>query len=98
MSQQLIKPNEGKTETTTIHESKYFPFNIVERSTQKGDETEQEFLIVVSNAIMTELEFKDFQSAEDYIAARPWDLIINLLGYTIEKRLEYEKLNAETRS
>lgn len=82
-----------KNVTTTIHESKHFPFQIIEiKSTDiQTEETDVIFKIGVGGAFMSEKEFKSMENANKYIGGRPWELITNLICFTIHNAIEYEK-------
>lgn len=79
--------------TTTIHESKHFPFQVVEiNSTDiQTEETNVIFKIGVGGAILSEKEFKTMENANKYIGGRPWELITNLICFTIQNAMEYER-------
>lgn len=83
----MSKTNEMPTKattTTTIHESKQFPFVIVEKTTTQEEHEEKTYFIGLAGQIISENQFDSKDDAEDYIASRPWDLIINLVGTTIK--------------
>lgn len=79
------------TTTTTIHESEQLPFLIVEETTTKDEESNTNFKIAVGGNIMSDKAFATKEEAEEYIASRPWDLIINLMGLTYQIMNEHEK-------
>lgn len=79
------------TTTTTIHESKQFPFIIIETNTTKNEESNTYYKIAVSNNILSDKAFETLKKAEEYITSRPWDLIINLIGLTYQMMKENEK-------
>lgn len=78
------------TTTTTVHQSKTFPFVIVEQTTTQDEESTTKFSIAVNNQIVSEKTFSTIEQAEKYIKSRPWDLIINLMGLTIKIMKENE--------
>ena len=82
-----------KTESTTVHDSKVEPFQIVQVTTT-NEETKKEttkYMIGVCGQFVSKKEFKSMESAEIYIARKPWELIINLNYVTIKMVQEYEK-------
>ena len=79
------------TTTTTIHESNQMPFSIVEFTTTKDEESNTHFEVAVNNQIMSDKAFATKEEAEEYIASRPWDLIINLMGLTFQIMQDNEK-------
>ena len=78
------------TTSTTIHQSKQFPFVIVEFTTTKDEESSTHYEIAVGNLIMSDKAFTTKEMAEEYIASKPWDLIINLIGLTYQTMNENE--------
>lgn len=82
-----------KTESTTVHNSKVKPFQIVQVTTT-NEETQEEtskFMIGACGQFVSEKEFKSLENAEKYIATRPWELIINLNYITIKLIQEHEE-------
>ena len=45
---------------------------------------QKEFMIAVSNNLVTANTFDSIESAEDYINSKAWYLLINLIGLTIQ--------------
>lgn len=93
MKEKTHAVKETETQTTTIHESKHFPFQIVEVTTI-NDKTQKEnkiFMIGAMGEIMCKTKFTKIENAEKYIASRPWELITNLMCITIKNAIEYEK-------
>ena len=78
-------------EIITIHESKHFPFQIIEKTTTNEKEENKDFKIAALGAFMTHQVFKTKAEAEKYISKRPWELITNLICATIQNAFEYEK-------
>ena len=72
------------TTTTTVHQSKIFPFVIVEQTTTQDEETKTTFAVAVNNQILSEKTFSTLEQTEKYIKSRPWDLNINLIGLTYQ--------------
>lgn len=72
------------TTSTTIHESKHFPFIVVETTTTEKETTKTKFSIAIQNHIISEKTFDSLEKAEKYIGSRPWELIINLIGLTCQ--------------
>lgn len=83
-------PTKAET-TTSVLESKHFPFVVIEQTTIKNDKENKTFLIGLAGSIVSEKKFKSLESAEKYIASKPWELIINLVGTTIKLMKENEK-------
>lgn len=83
-------PTKGET-MTSVHESKHFPFVVIEQTTIKNEKETKTFRIGLAGSIISEKTFKSLETAEKYIASKPWDLIINLVGTTIELMKENEK-------
>lgn len=83
-------PSKAET-TTSVHESKHFPFVIIEQTTIKNEKETKTFRIGLAGSIVSEKTFKSLESAEKYIASKPYDLIINLVGTTIKLMKEDEK-------
>lgn len=81
------------TTTTTIHESKNFPFQIIEIITTNEEDKiiEKTFKIGAMGAFMSEKVFTRKCDAEKYISLRPWELIINIICLTIQNAISYEK-------
>lgn len=79
--------------TTTVHESKHFPFQIIEIITTNNNTQEEihQYKVGVGGAFMSEKVFKTFETAQKYISSRPWELITNLMCFTIQNAFEYEK-------
>lgn len=78
---------------TLIHDSKHYPFQVIEITTI-NNETEKEitqFKIGVGGAFMSEKVFKTRENAEKYIGGRPWELITNIMCFTIQNAIQYEK-------
>ena len=93
MKEQTNATKATETQTTTIHESKHFPFQIVEVTTI-NDKTQKEnkvFLIGAMGEIMCKTKFSKIENAEKFIASRPWELITNLVCLTIKNAISYEK-------
>lgn len=78
------------TTTTTVHQSKTFPFLVVEQNTTQNEETTTTFAVGVQNQIVSEKTFSTLEQAEKYIKSRPWDLIVNLMGLTYQIMKENE--------
>ena len=79
--------NEMPTKATTatkIHNSKHFPFIVVETEKTENETTETKFRIAINNQIISEKTFDSLAEAEKYIGSRPWELIINLIGLTYQ--------------
>lgn len=87
-------PTRGTT-VTTIHDSKHFPFQIIEITTTFNDVQEpieeKQFRVGMCGQFMSEKAFASKQTAEKYISARPWELITNMVCLTIHNAFEYEK-------
>lgn len=84
-------PTKGTT-TTTIHESKNFPFQIVEVTITEDHKKEQKFFqIGVAGQIMSKTKFSTLENAESYVSKRPWELITNLICLTVQNAIEYER-------
>lgn len=84
-------PSKGTT-TTTIHESKNFPFQIAEVTITEDHKKEQKFFqIGVAGQIMSKTKFSTLENAESYISKRPWELITNLICLTVQNAIEYER-------
>lgn len=81
----------SKTESVTIHESKHFPFQIVEITITDNENEQKQFKIGTCGQIISEKTFADKEKAEKYISSRPWELITNLICVTIQNAIEYEK-------
>lgn len=79
------------TTTTTIHESKQFPFLIIEQTEVKNDKEKKQYRIGLAGAIISEKVFTKNETAEKYIASRPWELILGIVGRTFEIMQENEK-------
>lgn len=79
------------TTTTKVHESKHFPFQIIEITTTTEEKEEKEFRIGSCGQILSEKVFKEHAKAEKYISTRPWELITSLCCLTIKNAIEYEK-------
>ena len=80
-----------ETTTTTIHESKNFPFQIVEITTTKGEKVKKQFRIGMLGEFVSTTTFSTKENAEKYISKRPWELITNLVCLTFKNAFEYEK-------
>ena len=80
-----------ETTTTTIHESKTFPFQIVEITTTQGKKEAKQFRIGMLGEFVSHKVFKTKETAEKYISNRPWELITNLVCLTFKNAFEYEK-------
>lgn len=80
-----------ETTTTTIHESKHFPFQIVEITTTKGKKEIKQFRIGMLGELVSAKVFLKKETAEKYISTRPWELITNLVCLTFKNAFEYEK-------
>lgn len=79
--QNLKEPKkEITTQSVTVHESKTFPFRIVETNNEKG----KFYQIAIGQSIMSPKHFKTKFGAEMYIKMKSWDLITNVIGLTIE--------------
>lgn len=77
----LEKPSkEVTTQSVTIHESKTFPFRIIETTDEKG----KFYQIAIGQSIMSTKHFKTKFGTEMYIKMKSWDLITNVIGLTIE--------------
>lgn len=99
MKEQLQETKQGSTQTTTIHESKHFPFQIVEVTTTSNDEQNpsenKEFYIGMAGEFVSKKTFSELAQAEKYIASRPWELITNLVCVTFKNAFEYEKSKSD---
>lgn len=95
MKPDLKDTKQGTTQTTTIHESKHFPFQIVEVTTTNNDELNpketKEFFIGMAGEFVSKKKFTELTKAEKYIGTRPWELITNLVCLTFKNAFEYEK-------
>ncbi len=80
-----------ETTTTTIHESKHFPFQIVEITTTKRKKEIKQFRIGMLGEFVSAEVFLKKETAEKYISSRPWELITNLVCLTFKNAFEYEK-------
>lgn len=82
-----------KTESVTIHESKHFPFQIVEITISDNEKSNEQklFKIGTCGQIVSDKTFADKEKAEKYISSRPWELITNLMCVTIQNAIKYEK-------
>lgn len=79
--QDLKQPKkEVTTQSVTVHESKTFPFRIIETTDEKG----KFFQIAIGQSIMSRKHFKTKIGAEMYIKMKTWELITNVIGLTIE--------------
>jgi len=63
------------------------PFSIV--SSEKGSR------IAIGNQIISQKIFENEKLAKDYVEMKPWELLINGIGFIIEKTIEYKKLQDE---
>lgn len=77
-------PTQEGTTTKTIHDSKTFPFVIVEETKSNDDKEETNFMIGLAGQLICEKKFKTMKSAEMYISRKPWDLIMGFVCTTIE--------------
>lgn len=95
MIQKLKDTKQGQTTSTTIHDSKHFPFQIVEITTTINDVEEpfeeKQFRVGMCGQFVSEKAFASKETAEKYISARPWELITNMVCLTIQNAIEYEK-------
>lgn len=91
MPAQEMPTNSRKT--TTIHESKHFPFQIIEMLTFDNEDNlvEKTFKIGAMGAFMSEKTFTRKCDAEKHISSRPWELITNIMCLTIQNAFKYEK-------
>lgn len=71
---------EVTTQSVTVHESKTFPFRIIETTDEKG----KFYQIAIGQSIMCKRHFKTKFQAEMHILLKPWELITNVIGLTIE--------------
>ena len=71
-----------------LHECKYEPFKILE---QNG-----KFQITLGNAIIDEKQFKTKKLAEEYLATKPYKLIINAACYCMEHAIKAKEYETET--
>lgn len=84
-----------KAETmTSVHESKQFPFVIVEQTTINENNEETKFRIGLAGQIVSEEIFTTLEDAENYISNKSWELIINLIGTTIQIMKENEEFKS----
>lgn len=81
--------------STQVHESKVFPFLIVEQKEfdEQNNETSCKCRIALQNNIVCEKTFNSVKEAEMYISKPQWDLILNLVCLTIETLQKYENKN-----
>lgn len=83
------------TTTTTVHESKHFPFQVVEITTRNNEDPtpfeEKQFKVGMCGQFVSEKVFATHEKAEKYIASRPWELITNMVCITFKNAIEYEK-------
>ena len=81
--------------STQVHESKVFPFLIVEQKEfdEQNNETSCTYKIALQNQIISEVMFNSKEEAEEYISKPSWDMIINLVCFTIESFQKYENKN-----
>lgn len=81
------------TTTTTIHESKHYPFQIIEIVTTDNEDKQLSKIYKVGamGAFMSEKTFTRKCDAEKYISSRPWELITNIMCLTIQNAISYEK-------
>ena len=81
--------------STQVHESKIFPFLIVEKKdfNEQNSETSCTCQIALQNSIVCEKTFNSIDEAEEYISKPQWDLIINLICLTFETLQKYENKN-----
>ena len=49
------------------------------------------FIIICGDARMTNKEFKTKADAEQYIGTKPYELLINLMFYTMQKIMQHKK-------
>lgn len=91
-TQEKEMPKTG-TSTITIHESKHFPFQIIEITTNDAEEKQLSKIYKVGamGAFMSEKTFTRKCDADKYISTRPWELITNIICLTIQNAIEYEK-------
>ena len=71
-----------------VHASEDKLFTIVEKS-------EKEVIITIGNQIVSSKVFKDVKSAKQYIAKKPWELLVNTMCITFQKMKEYETTQSE---
>ena len=51
--------------------------------------------IAIGNQIISQEIFENEKLAKDYVEMKPWELLINGIGFIIEKTIEYKKLQDE---
>ena len=91
MKEKLNEMPTKATTTTSTHESKQFPFVIIEQTETKNEKEKKKFYIGLAGAIISEKVFSKIESAEKYIESRPWELILGIVGRTFEIMQENEK-------
>lgn len=84
MSQNLTSPIQTSETVTSVHQSKTFPFVLVQQDTTKDEVTTTKVKIAVGEHFVSEKEFSSLNAAEMYISKRPWEIIVNLMLVTVE--------------
>lgn len=82
------------TQTVTVHESKHFPFQVIEITIDEMESAtlpKTNYKIGMCGQFVSEKTFTDKEKAEKYISSRPWELITNMVCVTIKNAIEYEK-------
>lgn len=96
MKQEQVTMPTKATESTTIYESKHFPFQIVEITTSKNNKEKKTFKIGMCGQFVSEKTFTELDKAEKYISSRPWELITNMVCVTIKNAIEYERSQSKS--
>lgn len=94
-AKRIKQAKESATQTVTVHESKHFPFQVIEITITDNEDPmpheEKQFKIGMCGQFVSEKSFTDKEKAEKYISSRPWELITNMVCVTIKNAIEYEK-------
>lgn len=87
MNQNLNKEVTNE-KSVSVHESRTFPFRIIE----VHENNKKYYQIAIGNSIMSPKKFNKKYKAELYIMLKPWELITNVIGLTIQisKEKDYE--------
>ena len=72
----------SETSSTTIHETKHFPFIVVQQN--------EDFHLAVGNNYITENVFTSLEEANAYLEEKPWDILINFICLTCQKVMQNE--------
>ena len=75
---------ETKQTYPIIHSDETKLFTIIERD-------ENNVVIAVGNKLATSQVFKTVQAAKNYIAKKPWELLVNVMCIVNEKMKSYEE-------